>query len=118
MRAPMRHSSAACMNRFSKIVSEILLVPSASPSIAMNCACMSVGKPGNGLVIRSAARGRAGPWPRLRAAEAGARALARVGRARPRRALAADTVAGDDDRGAALLELGQHRRQVPRLRPG
>ena len=27
----------------------------------MICACMSVGKPGNGLVMRSAACGRAGP---------------------------------------------------------
>ena len=32
----------------------------------MNCACMSVGKPGNGFVIRSTAFGLAGPWQRMR----------------------------------------------------
>ncbi len=32
----------------------------------MNWACMSVGKPGNGLVMMSAAFARAGPWQRMR----------------------------------------------------
>ena len=34
------------MNRFSKMVSVTMDAPSATESIAMNCACMSVGKPG------------------------------------------------------------------------
>ena len=54
----MRASSAACMKRFSKIVSVTVDWPSASPSRVMSCACMSVGNPGNGLVTMSAARAR------------------------------------------------------------
>ena len=46
MRAPMRFSSGTCMKRFSKIVSVIIAAPSATDISAMNCACMSVGKPG------------------------------------------------------------------------
>ena len=46
------------MNRFSKIVSEMRDEPSAIHIIAMNCACKSVGKPGNGSVVISAATGR------------------------------------------------------------
>ena len=64
IRAPIRASSATCMNRFSKIVSVTRDWPSASPSSVITCACMSVGKPGNGLVMTSAARGRSGPLTR------------------------------------------------------
>ncbi len=46
MSAPMRCSSLTCMKRFSKIVSVIRLWPSARVISAMNCACMSVAKPG------------------------------------------------------------------------
>jgi hypothetical protein len=41
-------SSGTCMKRFSKIVSLICDTPSAVAISAMNCACRSVGKPGNG----------------------------------------------------------------------
>ena len=44
--APIRASSGTCMKRFSKIVSVSSEAPSAIVSIAMNCACMSVAKPG------------------------------------------------------------------------
>ena len=46
------------MKRFSKIVSVTVAVPSAMASSAMNCACMSVGKPGYSLVRQLTARGR------------------------------------------------------------
>ena len=46
MLAPSRRSSCTCMKRFSKMVSTMVLVPSATASSAMNCACMSVAKPG------------------------------------------------------------------------
>ena len=46
MSAPMRISSGACMKRFSKIVSRMMLVPSAVHISAMNWACRSVAKPG------------------------------------------------------------------------
>ena len=46
MSAPMRESSSANMNRFSKTFSVMMLLPSAIAISAMNCACMSVGKPG------------------------------------------------------------------------
>ena len=41
------------MKRFSKIVSVIIEAPSATHISAMNCACMSVAKPGKGSVITS-----------------------------------------------------------------
>ncbi len=44
------------MKRFSKIVSVTMAAPSATDISAMNCACMSVGKPGYGSVIASAPR--------------------------------------------------------------
>mmetsp|Transcript_27491 Transcript_27491/g.50825 ORF Transcript_27491/g.50825 Transcript_27491/m.50825 type:complete len:305 (+) Transcript_27491:1833-2747(+) len=53
--APMRISSGACIKRFSKIFSSRTDVPSAVHIIAMNCACRSVGKPGNGSVVTSTA---------------------------------------------------------------
>jgi hypothetical protein len=46
MSAPRRISSTACMKRFSKMVSRIIAVPSATALMAMNWACMSVGKAG------------------------------------------------------------------------
>ncbi len=48
--APIRASSETCMNRFSKIVSSTKDEPSAILINAMNCACISVGKPGCGRV--------------------------------------------------------------------
>jgi UDP-N-acetylglucosamine enolpyruvyl transferase len=42
------------MKRFSKIVSVMWEVPPARVISAMNCACRSVGKPGNGAVLTSA----------------------------------------------------------------
>ncbi len=44
--APSRPSSCTCMKRFSKMVSVTNASPSATAFSAMNCACMSVGKPG------------------------------------------------------------------------
>ena len=41
------------MKRFSKIVSVICDLPLAMVIRAMNCACRSVGKPGNGSVVMS-----------------------------------------------------------------
>ena len=46
MSAPRRCNSTACMKRFSKMVSRIIATPLATALIAMNCACMSVGKAG------------------------------------------------------------------------
>ncbi len=46
MLAPMRFSSGTCMKRFSKMVSVTMAAPSATAISTMNCACMSVGKPG------------------------------------------------------------------------
>ena len=46
MRAPMRFNSGTCMKRFSKMVSRMVLVPSAVVIKAMNWACRSVAKPG------------------------------------------------------------------------
>ena len=46
------------MKRFSKIVSTTRLLPSATAFIAINCACISVGKPGCGTVRTSTAFGR------------------------------------------------------------
>ena len=43
------------MKRFSKTVSVTQPVPEEMVSIAMNCACMSVGKPGYGIVLMSTA---------------------------------------------------------------
>ena len=48
--APRRTSSLTCMKRFSKIVSVTVAVPWAMQLSAMNCACMSVGKPGYSVV--------------------------------------------------------------------
>ena len=56
MRAPIRASSGTCMKRFSKMVSVIMAAPSATHMRAMNCACKSVAKPGNGRVITSLPR--------------------------------------------------------------
>ena len=50
MSAPSRFNSCTCIIRFSKIVSVMTDVPSARVASAMNCACMSVGKPGCGAV--------------------------------------------------------------------
>ena len=58
MRAPSRASSCTCMKRFSKIVSVMRETPRARVISAMNCACRSVGKPGNGAVEMST-----GPMP-------------------------------------------------------
>ena len=58
MSAPMRSSSCTCMKRFSKIVSLITPTPVATQFIAMNCACMSVGNPGCGAVVKLTACGR------------------------------------------------------------
>ena len=44
--APSRCSSSTCWKRFSKIVSVIVAVPSATAFNAQNCACMSVGNAG------------------------------------------------------------------------
>ena len=60
--APIRASSCACMNRFSKIVSVMTEVPSACVSIAIICACKSVGNPGYGSVRSSTEWSR--PLPR------------------------------------------------------
>ena len=57
--APRRSSSGTCMKRFSKIVSVIVAGAVGDASSAMNCACMSVGKPGTrwcGSSPRAAAR--------------------------------------------------------------
>ena len=53
--APSRPSSGTCMNRLSKTVSRMTDAPDAIVMSAMNCACMSVGKPGYGSVVRSTA---------------------------------------------------------------
>ena len=55
--APMRCSSRTCWKRFSKIVSVIVPVPSATALSAQNCACMSVGNAGYGAVRTSTALG-------------------------------------------------------------
>jgi len=44
--APRRINSTACMKRFSKMVSWITALPSATQLMAINWACMSVGKAG------------------------------------------------------------------------
>ena len=54
----MRLSSGTCMKRFSKMVSTTRLSPSATAFIAINCACMSVGKPGCSVVRMFTAFGR------------------------------------------------------------
>ena len=53
--APRRASSCTCMKRFSKMVSLMRETPFARVISAMNCACRSVGKPGNGAVAMSTA---------------------------------------------------------------
>ena len=50
MFAPIRINSLTCIKRFSNSFSSILLAPSATSAKAINCACMSVGKPGYSLV--------------------------------------------------------------------
>ena len=50
MSAPMRCSSCTCIKRFSKMVSTVVETPSAMVFIAINCACISVGKAGCGAV--------------------------------------------------------------------
>ena len=54
MSAPILASSLTCMKRFSKSRSSIVLVPAATHARAMNCACISVGKPGYSVVTISA----------------------------------------------------------------
>ena len=56
MSAPMRASSRAWRNLFSKIVSVMAEDPSACVIRAMYCACISVGKPGYSCVVISEAR--------------------------------------------------------------
>ena len=56
MLAPIRMSSLACMNRFSKMSSVITEVPAAWVISAIYWACMSVANPGYSLVTTSAAR--------------------------------------------------------------
>ncbi len=51
--APSRASSCTCINLFSKMVSVMCDVPLARVIRAINCACKSVGNPGNGAVITS-----------------------------------------------------------------
>ena len=53
MSAPMRVSSLASMKRFSKMFSVMTQLPFARARRTMVCACMSVGKPGNGSVWMS-----------------------------------------------------------------
>ena len=48
MSAPMRVNCAACAKRDSNTFSTIMDVPRAVHASAMNCACISVGKPGYG----------------------------------------------------------------------
>ena len=66
MSAPRRFSSCTCIMRFSKIVSVMTEVPSATLASAIICACMSVGNAGNGAVRRL--NGRIGPSRRTRSA--------------------------------------------------
>ena len=54
------------MKRFSKIVSVIVDVPRACVISAMNCACMSVAKPGYSSVVTSAASSFLAPRTRSR----------------------------------------------------
>ena len=56
--APIRLSSGMCIKRFSKMVSVMRLVPSAIAFNKVNCACISVGKPGCGIVRIFTAFGR------------------------------------------------------------
>lgn len=49
----MRLSSATCTKRSGKIFSVTTLFPSARHNRAINWACKSVGKPGNGCVVTS-----------------------------------------------------------------
>ena len=78
MRAPRRCSSFTCMKRFSKMVSATVAVPCAMQSSAMNCACMSVGKPGYSVVRKLCALSCAPPalWIRMPSAAASTQAPA------------------------------------------
>ena len=78
------------MKRFSKTFSVMMLLPSAIAMSAMNCACMSVGKPGYGSVCDVDGREPAAP---------------RDG----------DAVGVALDRAAGLLELGEHELEVRRV---
>ena len=51
MFAPIRESSSAYLNLFSKILSVTMLVPSASARVTAICGCISVGYPGYGSVF-------------------------------------------------------------------
>ena len=51
MFAPIRESSSAYLNLFSKILSVTILVPSASARVTAICGCISVGYPGYGRVF-------------------------------------------------------------------
>ena len=94
MRAPMRLSSAACMNRFSKIVSEIFDRPSASAEQRHELR-LHVGGEARERARDHVGRraGRSGPWHRTRSPV-------------------------DLDGGAALLQLGEGRGEVARRRAG
>ena len=70
MFAPRRISSLTCMKRFSKMVSWITALPSATQSSAMNWACMSVGKAGYSLVRKPTAFGRLLAVTRIQSAPA------------------------------------------------
>ena len=68
MSAPRRFISCTCMKRFSKIVSVTRLAPLAMVFTAMNCACMSVGKPGYSVVRKLTGFGRADISARIQSA--------------------------------------------------
>ena len=55
--APIRCNSGTCMKRFSKMVSVITPVPSATQFKVTNCACISVGNAGCGAVLTRTACG-------------------------------------------------------------
>ncbi len=61
--APIRWSSSTCWKRFSNTVSVTVPTPLATAFRAQNCACMSVGNAGYGIVRISTARGRRPPMP-------------------------------------------------------
>ena len=68
MLAPKRFISCTCMKRFSKIVSVTRDVPFAIALTAMNCACMSVAKPGYSVVRMSTGFGRSSILARIQSA--------------------------------------------------
>ena len=123
MSAPMRTISLACMKRFSKIVSVIADAPSACVARAMNCACMSVAKPGYSSVVTSAATSLLAPrtrkhlWTANIDLHAGFAQLGQNRREMLRRAaghfdFASGNGAGDDER-AGLDAVGNDRVRRP-----